>query len=324
MVLFVLVIRKVGVNELLNTIKGADTVWIFISLLIAPILVFVSVIKWHILLKSQGTKVSVIRLYLYYLVGRYFNYFLPSNVGGDVVRGYELGNYTQNNAQAMASVFMERFTGFVMLVGFAVVSLLTNFKLINDAGLTPVVFLSVVVLLVILWLVLDTRPLLFLNQHVKVPIAQKFVQKLQKFHNSINAYRKKKLTLAIALFWSLIFMLLAIANVYASASAFYQPISWVDISIIVPVILVVAMFPITINGFGIQEWAYVFLFTMIGLPASVGLSTILLIRGKDILLAIIGGLVYPVLRIRDERKMNDNGIFPPRLSEKEQNFVEDT
>jgi hypothetical protein len=323
MILFVLVIRQVGFTDLVDTIRGAEPVWILISLLLAPILILVSVIKWRILLRSQGVKMPVFRLYGLYLVGRYFNYFLPSNVGGDVVRGYELGKYTQNGAQAMASVFMERFTGFVMLVVFAVVSSLTNLELINKAGLTPIIFLSVVVLLVVLWLILDSRPLAMVDSHIKIPLAQNIIHKLQKFHNSLNAYRKKKKTLAIAFFWSFLFMVLAITNVYSSARAFYQPISWVDISIIVPVILVIAMFPITINGLGIQEWAYVFLFSMIGLPASVGLSTILLIRGKDILLAIIGGLIFPVMKIRNQSNLSQNEMMTAKISDKEENLVQD-
>jgi uncharacterized membrane protein YbhN (UPF0104 family) len=63
------------------------------------------------------------------------------------------------------------------------------------------------------------------------------------------------------------------------------------------------MVPLTFNGIGIQEWAYVLLFQLIGLPASVGLSTILLIRFKDISMALIGGLLFPYLKLSEGRSV---------------------
>jgi len=309
LVLLFLVIRRVGLEELLTTLRGADPVWLAISICLSPFLILVSVIKWRLLLNSQGIEVPTWRLYALYLVGRFFNYFLPTNFGGDVVRGYALGKYTQHGAQAMASVFMERFTGFVMLVVFAVVASLTNLDIIRETSLAPAVGLAVLILVGVLWLILDIRPLNLLAGLIRFPFAQKFIEKLRKFHNSINAYRKDRKVLVIALFWSTIFMILAILNVYTSAKAFGQEVSLAEVSVITPIILCVAMVPITINGLGIQEWAYVLLFSWVGMPESLGLSTILFIRAKDVTLALIGGLLYPVLAIKDNRNLvNEMGV----------------
>ena len=296
-VLLYLVFRRVGFAELLDTISQADLTWVLISLSLSPFIIFTGVIKWKILLESQGVSVPLWRLYALYLVGRFFSNFLPSNVGGDVVRGYELGNYTKDGAAAMASVFMERFTGFVMLVVMACISFFFQIGMVKDIRLTLAMGLAVGALLGILWLILDARPLNLVARWVKIPVVQKYIPKLRKFHASINAYRSRKRALVLSLLWSFVFMVLAITNVYASSRAFYSPISYLDIVVIVPVILVVAMVPLTFNGLGIQEWAYVFLFSLVGLPASVGLSAIILIRGKELLLTISGGLLYPVVKL---------------------------
>lgn len=296
-ILLYLVIRKVGIGELVDTMRQADPLWLVLSLLLSPFLVLVSVIKWQILLRSQGMKVSLGRLYALYLVGHFFNYFLPSNVGGDVVRGYELGNYLRKGAQAMASVFMERYTGFVMLVAFAVVSSLTNLRFLRETGLAPAVLIVVLALLVVLWLILDERPMNLLNRLVRLPLAQAYLRKLNKFHASLNSYRNDRATLVAALGWSMAFMILAILNVYVTALAFHQPVSPVKISVIVPFILIVSMFPLTINGLGVNEWAYVLLFTWFGMPASLGLSTVLFIRAKNVLFSLVGGVLYPKLKM---------------------------
>jgi uncharacterized membrane protein YbhN (UPF0104 family) len=88
--------------------------------------------------------------------------------------------------------------------------------------------------------------------------------------------------------------------------AFQKPVSLAEVSVITPVILCVAMIPITVNGLGIQEWAYVLLFSWVGMPASLGLSTILFIRAKDVFMAIIGGLLYPVVSAGGERELPKN------------------
>jgi uncharacterized protein (TIRG00374 family) len=300
-VLLYLVVRKVGLGDLVDTIRGADPFWMILSILISPLLNLTSVIKWKQLLASQDIKVSTVRLFALYLVGRFFNYFLPSNVGGDVVRGYVLGKHTNQGAQAMASVFMERFTGFVLLVVFAVVASATNLDIIRATGLAPAVGLAVLALAGVLWLILDSRPLDLFERVVRFRFAQKSIKKLRKFHTSINAYRKERKVLALAMFWSTIFMALAIMNVYTSARTFGEPVDLAEVSVITPIILCVAMIPITVNGLGIQEWAYVLLFSMVGMPESLGLSTILFIRVKDVALALIGGLLYPIVTAEGDK-----------------------
>ena len=296
-ILLLLVIRSVGLENLINTLSRADLRWVLLSFCLAPFIVLTGVIKWKILLQAQGINVPFWRLYALVLVGKFFNNFLPSNVGGDVVRGYELGNYTQDGATAMASVFMERITGLVVLVIMAVISFLSHMNLIQNTRLSMAMAFVVIGLFGILWLVLDSRPLEFIERWFKFSLVQKAIPKFRKFHASINAYRNQKKALLLSTMWSVIFMMLAIVNVYVSASAFYTPISFMDMVVIVPVILVVAMVPLTFNGLGIQEWAYVMLFSWVGLPPAVGLSTIILIRAKDLLMAVIGGFLYPVIKL---------------------------
>ena len=295
--LLILVFRKVGVADLVQTLTQADLRWVAVSFLLTPLLIFTGVAKWKILLKSQGFHVSLWRLYALYMVGKFFNNFLPSNVGGDVVRGYELGKSIDSGVDSMASVFMERFTGLIVLIVFAIFSFLSNLRFIQDWRLTLAMGLATFGLLGIFWAILDPRPLDLFEKYARISFVQKYIPKLRKFHTSLVAYRENKRAILLSLVWSLIFMLLAIFNVFASSSAFYQPVSLLQIAIIVPIILVVSMVPLTFNGLGIQEWAYVVLFTWIGLPPSVGLSTIVLIRAKELVIAIIGGLLYPVVKL---------------------------
>ena len=297
LLLFFLVFRKVGYQELYNTMRQADPFWIIVSICLDPVLLLVGVIRWQVLIKAQGYRVSFPRLNALYLIGKFFNNFLPSTVGGDVVRGYELGSYTKNMGAGMASVVVDRFTGFVMLVLMALVSFFTHQQFNQDLRISAVMLFSVTCLAGALWLILDTRLITKVQFIPKAPFLDKFIPKLKKFHTNLYAFKDQRAALGWAMFYSLLFMILAIANVYASAKAFHsQPISFAGIMVIVPVIMVVSMIPLSLNGIGLEDWAYVLFFSWLGLPASVGLSTVLLIRGKSLLLALLGGAIYPFFK----------------------------
>ena len=289
-------VHRVGLPGLLATLREADLRWVGVPLLLGILLILVSVIKWQGLLQAQGFHVPLARLYALYLVGGFFNQFLPSTVGGDVVRAYELGLHTRDSARATASIFVERLTGFIMLVILALVSLFSSLGLGRDPRLAALLLGAGFALAALLWLLLDPRPLKVLTHRVRLPLAGRLLPWLHRFHNALQAYRSQRGALALALLWSLVFMALVVVDVYSAARAFHRPVPFVEIAAITPILLVAGMAPLTLNGLGLQEWVFVLLFTWIGLPASAGLSAIFLIRLKNLVLALAGGYIYLSLR----------------------------
>jgi len=172
-ILVYLLLRKVGLAELIHTLRQADPFFVFLSFCLLPLLILLSVIKWQILLKSKGHEVSISYLFKLYLVGYFFNNFLPSNVGGDLVRGYELGTFTGNKSEAMASVFMERLTGLIVLVVIATISFITNLALLKNVGLTLAMLLALTGLGGLVYIILDPRPVEFVAQRIRLPILRK-------------------------------------------------------------------------------------------------------------------------------------------------------
>lgn len=300
--LLYLVVRRVGVGELFGTLRQADLRFLLLSVLVSPLLIGISVAKWQVLLEAEGHKVPFFYLFKLYIVGYFFNNFLPSNVGGDVVRMYELGSRIDDKALGAASVFMERFTGLLVLALLALVSFLTNLTLFDDTALTLAMAAVLAGVVGVLWLVLDPRLLNLVERTIKFKFAQKLLGKFRKFYDALQAYKAHRRVLVVVFLLSLAFYALAVLNVYFSSLTFHQPVSLLDITIIVPIIMVVAMMPLTFNGYGIQEWAYVLLYPRIGLPASVGLSAIVLIRAKNLVAALFGGLVYPGIRLANQRE----------------------
>ena len=283
-----------GWQALLNTVRGANLLYVFLSLVVGVGLILLSAWKWRILLQSKGIHVSLFRLFSFSYIGRFFNLFLPTSVGGDIVRVWDLGQHTGQKTEALASVFVERLTGLITLV---VVSLLA---LVAGASRTqpPVVIASLifvaVLVMIILWLVLDGRILAILKKlaATKYHFANKLIAKLEQAHIAISAYKNDHKTLAIVFLISAVFYLLAIINVWVTALAFSQNVSFQDMLLAAPVIMLIMNLPVSIGGLGLMEAAYAMTFALYGYSGTLAISTALLMRAKTFINGIIGGLFH--------------------------------
>jgi len=103
---------EAGREKFYETLKDVRVEFVVLSVLILFILNLSSSIKWYMLLKSRHIQIELWRVYAFYNIGRFFNLILPTSLGGDVVRIYQLGKFTGKNHTAAASVIVERFTTF--------------------------------------------------------------------------------------------------------------------------------------------------------------------------------------------------------------------
>src|SRR5512139_3302631 len=80
--------------------------------------------RWQILLKALGVAAPLRRLTASYLVATFFNNFLPSNIGGDVVRVRDGSRITGSTAASLAVVGIDRILGFGALYALAAAAFL--------------------------------------------------------------------------------------------------------------------------------------------------------------------------------------------------------
>lgn len=307
-----------GRSDFIHLIARANMMFILISLLMSFLLNLSSSIKWYMLLKSRNLKVGLGRVLAYYQIGKFYNLILPTSMGGDVVRIYELARYTGRKAETIASVFVERFTGMVMLTVVSMFAVILNLRTYNIPLITGSLLFCIIAVAVIGWLVIDRRPFEFFKSIVnrRVPFLNRIFSKISKVHSAVGDYKENSAALWVALLNSLIFYFLAVVNVWVSALAFDRHVSFNGILIAVPAILLIMNLPISIGGIGLMEFAYTLTFEMIGLSSALGLSTVLLIRAKTFIDAGVGGLVHLLLLKNCEKNMSArvNHIKEQKLS----------
>lgn len=264
-------------------------------------LIWTSCRKWRLFLRARGISVSLWPLIRLYVIGYFFNTFLPGNVGGDVVRSYSLGRSLNNQADAFGTVFLERLTGFIALIGLGVAAGLSQPELrrrpefaVFLAGMT-VLFVAMVAFLIFAPLQRAAMRLLSLFPETGVP------KKLQRFLQVVFSFRDRDDVLWRAMGWSVAFHALTILNVQAACWAIGESPRLLDLAAAVPIVLLVASVPVSVAALGIQEGAYVFFLSRIGMSPAAAMAVALLLRAKTLLLALLGGLWFSARRGGNDR-----------------------
>ena len=102
--------RKVGA-----VLKSVDWRDMLTATAIYQLGIFVRAYRWQVLLRAQDMYTPYCRLVQLYYIGSFFNTFLPSGFGGDVVKTYELSRQTSSGASSVSTVLVDRLMGLAVL-----------------------------------------------------------------------------------------------------------------------------------------------------------------------------------------------------------------
>src|SRR6266851_7707928 len=114
--LLLLLFSRIDGGRLWATARLASVPWLCVAMLIYAVNVLTATWRWHLLLEAQRVRVAIRRLFESYLVASFFNNFLPSNIGGDVIRISDTARPAGSKTLAAAVVLTDRGLGLMALV----------------------------------------------------------------------------------------------------------------------------------------------------------------------------------------------------------------
>jgi uncharacterized protein (TIRG00374 family) len=247
----------------------------------------VSSMRWSLLAQPLGFRRNFGQYFTFYYIGMFFNLVLPTSVGGDVVRAWYLDGRSGRKAAALLSVLADRVSGLLMLIAIACLGAACSsldlparvLTIVYGAGAAAVMG---VVLLLLLgrrghgaaamsseYAVLTTQ---YLAPHGQTaapgPAARSRLARL----------RSAVYDLRFAMFpsWgqflvtTILSLLVQVANV---AVLWFVGLSLgLDVPpsyywILVPAVTLVTLFPVSVNGMGVREWATVLMLAPLGVGA---------------------------------------------------------
>jgi len=284
----VAVLLTQDLNQVLQLLSSLEW-WPFaVSLFLFLLGSFVRSYRWGSLVWALGIEASWARLTGLFFVGTFYNLFLPTGLGGDAVKMYELSRDDGDAASAVSSVLVDRFLGLFVLFAMALLVLASSPQLVRpDVRAVIVVgffgcLIGVVLLLQRTWIESWGRRLRLDRLLGRFKI-------LRQLYGSIHLYGTAALVRATmaSVVWNLILILVY----YLLGVSVGVDLSFGYYLLFVPVISVLLVVP-SVGGLGIREGATVLLFSRVGVPESQALALAL---AYDVLLvasALIGGIVY--------------------------------
>ncbi len=288
--LLILLLSRVGLRQALSTFAAAS--WPLLALALALYVAGIALraLRWQALLRAQKVEVPLSRLVVLYYVGSFFNIMLPTSVGGDAIRAYELARYHCPPEVAVGTVLVDRAIGLLMLLLLAALVLPFSSSLLPPTTVWLVIALaagSLAGLAILLWGKPLERIFRSLPPRLRTLVDRPLVRKL---YRSFTGYDRRALTVAAGV--SLIFNLILIAVNVLIGLGLGVHVRLAYYFVFISLISFASALPISLGGLGVREGLYTALFGQVGVVAVAALSMSLAFYLVNVLSGAIGGLLY--------------------------------
>jgi uncharacterized protein (TIRG00374 family) len=287
------VLRSIDLTALWQRVRGMSPAWVLLALLAYVFVQAISVWRWHRLLRAQHVDVTTKTLRESIWVSLFFNNFLPSNIGGDVVRIADTASAAGSKTLATTVVLVDRALGLTALIVVAAfgafAASLVGIHVPGARWLWIVAATGVLIAIPVIALPKLTAYLLAPLRLLKKPWVDERVQRLE---DALNRFRETPSALAGAFAGALVVQITVVAFYLLMAQGLSVPLPILLGAVLIPVSMVVQMAPLSINGFGVREAVFAFFFRRFGLPIDAAVALSLVSTGFVMGLSLVGGYMF--------------------------------
>ena len=214
---------------------------------------------------------------------------MPSFIGGDTYRAYQIGNKEGRYAEAASTVLMDRITGFVGAALFGLIFAVLNYKVIWQHNILILCYALLLISFVVDIVIAQVRNVGFLRKIVLRLAPEKIINlihELRLYHKSSHTIGK-----AVALGGLFSAVGVALAN-YILFWALGIEVGFLNYMSVIFLITVVSAIPVSINNIGLKEWAYITFFGLFGVNPAQVITVAILSRFLQMLLSFFSFPMY--------------------------------
>lgn len=298
---FWFVLQGVNIAELTAMFKLQQHSLLILAGFLLVIQVLFGALRWRAILLAispDNTKqLSKIHVLKFYYISVFFNCCLPGTVGGDVVRVWLIKSEHTPLPLAISSVVIDRLLtlfalGVMCLITMPILSgyLASKDFLVSNPWLLTIS--AVVIAILSLWLLFNLQKI-----SKKIPLL-KSQHWLEHLSNSLHLLiRTPKLTII-----SMLHAIIAHASyclcAYVLTLSLGNTLSIIDSLTLVPWVLLIAIIPVSIGGWGLREVAMVFMLGLAGVPQAVALTVSVQLGLLAIIISLPAGILWLVSRVK--------------------------
>lgn len=291
-ILLIYLFKQVDHENLFEIISHARIGWVIAAFLIFFSAYVAAVARWEMLIRAINIRIPLSRLIVSFAGGNFFNLFLPSTIGGDLVRSIDLARHTKKPREVVATVLLDRLSGYVGLAALMILALCFGWRLIEDPSVFIAAALIIALLVVILMVLFNQFVYSWLNRLLAAPNAGKVRESIKKLHEELHIFRGHKKVLAQNLFYSLLIQGLSPLAFYCLAVSFGLKVPLTYFFVFLPIVAAITMLPISIGGLGLRDATIIYFFAKAGVVKDMAFAMSLINFFFIVVVAGIGGLIY--------------------------------
>jgi uncharacterized protein (TIRG00374 family) len=281
--------------QMVVALKLADYRWIAVAIGTYLVVEIAALVRWQILLKVQGIRLPLPRLAGLFLIGMFYNQFLPGGTGGDIMKSYLLLKEAPGKkAGALLSVLFDRLVGLVALVTITGVLVLLRYQWLAQKPETRgYLYFLLITLGISIASLASTFIISGFNLFHYLPAKFPGREKLMETAKAYHLYARHWTGSLLAFFASLIAHLATFATFLCVAYAFRARVNPIDFFAVMPIERTISAMPISFAGVGLREHV---LQVMLNGLCDVPKAVAVLIGSMSFLVMLLcsmpGGLVY--------------------------------
>lgn len=277
--------------EITSTIKNADRGFLLAGILIYFVAVIMMALRLLKVISVQGIIFNLKEALYLTFIGYFFNNFLPTAVGGDLVKGYYAGKKSNRKGPAFAGVFMDRLLALIPFTFIPAITLIFCSHRIENKALIAAVYILFFSSLLLLWLLLHKNSARVFSLLLKPFREKNWYKRLREGYGFLNRYSKHKMVVL----WSFALSLSAQAMWFLSIYFYARAVGINDVGlgiffVVVPIVGVMSMLP-SLNGLGVREGGFIYLLKAYMLPEK-AFAISLLCLASLVFMGMIGGVIY--------------------------------
>ena len=288
-------LRWVNVGAVTDRLSRLQPGWMVIAIFLLIAQVAFLAARWQKIATACGANLDFGPALQLSFIAVFFNQVLPSTIGGDGARIWFFARKGAGWARATYSVLLDRIVGLLVLALIVIVCLPWTMKLIHDpiarTGLLLVGFGAVVA--AVIFVLIGTRFQHWLERWV-------LLRHLSAASKVATTLCSSPRSIGYVIACSIAVHLITIVSAWCCVKAIAAPVSFEQVLMLLPPVLMISTIPVSIAGWGVRESSMIAAFAFAGLAESDGLTLSVLFGAACFVVGLAGGIVWilSVTRVR--------------------------
>ena len=280
---------KIDLGRIWEILRGARLEYLVYAGFIFFVVNLVLLARWFIFIKALEVASPARDVVRYYFAGLFGNLFLPSTIGGDILKIYGLCRNSTQKTRVVASVLLDRLSGFAAIVVVSVMAFILGYRFLRESIIVvPIIGMAVLAGGFACVLFNEKLYSFCCGIFARLPKVQKALMGL---HYDIALMKGKRREGFSAIAVSCLSQIVYAVCWYLIARSLSQDVDLIYFLIFVPLTCVAASFP-SIGGLGVREIGAVYLFGKIGVSLEIAAGISLVNFVFMVLIGLLGGLSY--------------------------------